>query len=174
MLFDLSDALTTEGKVINIDVNPVVDTISYQGNTYVKKQANPFKLIATNIGGDKVMLEGDAEFLLEGECDRCLSETQFTVSFHIEREIEDCKGVERSSDDENADVLTGNLLDTETLINNEIFMNLPDKVLCKPDCKGLCPKCGANLNERDCGCDTFVPDPRMAAIKDIFNAKREV
>ena len=51
------------------------------------------------------MLEGDAEFLLEGECDRCLSETQFTVSFHIEREIEDCKGVERSSDDENADVL---------------------------------------------------------------------
>ena len=51
---------------------------------------------------------------------------------------------------------------------------MPVKVLCRPDCKEICKKCGHNLNDGDCGCDTFVPDPRMAAIKDIFNANKEV
>ncbi|MBR5944235.1 MAG: DUF177 domain-containing protein [Lachnospiraceae bacterium] len=174
MLFDLSDVLTTEGKTAKIEVKPEVGTVSYQGNSYEKKESEPFFLTATNLGVGKVIVEGDFKLRLSGECDRCLTDTEFTVEAHVEREIDDCKGEDRGPDDENTDVLKGNLLDVETLINNEIFMNLPDKVLCKPDCKGLCPKCGANLNERDCGCDTFVPDPRMAAIKDIFNAKREV
>ncbi len=41
----------------------------------------------------------------------------------------------------------------------------------KDDCKGICPVCGQNLNEKECGCDTFVPDPRMAVIQDIFKNK---
>ena len=44
----------------------------------------------------------------------------------------------------------------------------------RPDCKGLCPVCGKDLNTGACGCDTFVPDPRMAAIMDVFNANKEV
>ena len=65
-------------------------------------------------------------------------------------------------------------LDTEAFIYNEMIMSLPMKVLCKETCKGLCPVCGKNRNMGDCGCDTFVPDPRLAAIKDIFNANKEV
>ena len=48
------------------------------------------------------------------------------------------------------------------------------KILCKPDCKGICPTCGRDLNTGTCDCDNFVPDPRMAAIKDIFEADKEV
>ena len=70
--------------------------------------------------------------------------------------------------------MSGYELDVDTLINNEILINMPVKVLCKEECKGICPVCGGNLNEKECGCDTFVPDPRMAAIKDIFNANKEV
>ena len=64
-------------------------------------------------------------------------------------------------------------LDGDELIHNELIMGLPMKVLCKDDCKGLCPMCGSNRNEVSCGCDTFVPDPRMAAIQDIFNANNK-
>ena len=78
-----------------------------------------------------------------------------------------------SFDDEQIFV-SGYELDTDALINNEILINMPVKVLCREDCKGICPVCGHNLNEGECGCDTFVPDPRMAAIKDIFNANKEV
>ena len=70
--------------------------------------------------------------------------------------------------------MNGYELDTEILIYNELLMSLPMKVLCKETCKGLCPVCGKNRNDGECGCDTFVPDPRMAAIKDIFNANKEV
>ena len=59
-------------------------------------------------------------------------------------------------------------------MENVNLVNMPVKVLCKPGCKGICKQCGHNLNEGECGCDTFVPDPRMAAIKDIFNANKEV
>ena len=48
------------------------------------------------------------------------------------------------------------------------------KFLCRPDCKGLCSVCGKDLNEGACGCDTFVPDPRLAAIRDILNGDKEV
>ena len=61
-------------------------------------------------------------------------------------------------------------LDVEAFVYDEILVNWPAKILCKEDCKGICPVCGQNRNLKECGCDTFVPDPRMAAIQDIFNA----
>ena len=66
--------------------------------------------------------------------------------------------------------VTGYELDTDALVGNEILINWPMKVLCHEDCKGICTVCGKDLNDGECGCDTFVPDPRMAVIKDIFNA----
>lgn len=174
MLFDLSDVLSSEGKTVTKTVEPEFKEVSYQGNSYKILKATPVTLTVTNLGVGSVEVTGDGEAELLGACDRCLADTKISVEYSIERSIDDCKGEERDSEDENTDVLSGNQLDIETLIKNEILMNLPEKVLCKDDCKGLCPRCGANLNERDCGCDTFIPDPRMAAIKDIFNAKREV
>ena len=70
--------------------------------------------------------------------------------------------------------MEGYSIDTDALLRNEISLNWPVKILCREDCKGLCPVCGRNLNEGDCGCDTFVPDPRMAALKDIFERSKEV
>ncbi|MFD1907102.1 YceD family protein [Paenibacillus rhizoplanae] len=47
-------------------------------------------------------------------------------------------------------------------------LHLPDSVLCKADCLGLCQKCGQNLNEGTCSCDNTVIDPRLAALKGFF------
>jgi uncharacterized protein len=65
-------------------------------------------------------------------------------------------------------------LDVDRLIYGEILVNWPMKVLCREECKGLCKKCGQNLNQGACGCDQFVPDPRMAAFEDMFNNFKEV
>ena len=65
-------------------------------------------------------------------------------------------------------------LDVDRLIYDEILVNWPTKVLCKDDCKGICPVCGQNLNQQDCGCDRQVIDPRMAKFQDIFNEFKEV
>ena len=68
----------------------------------------------------------------------------------------------------------GYRLDTDLLLDNEILILWPMKVLCHESCKGICPVCGRNRNDGDCGCDTFVPDPRMAKLRDILNANKEV
>ncbi|MDD6168654.1 MAG: DUF177 domain-containing protein, partial [Lachnospiraceae bacterium] len=54
------------------------------------------------------------------------------------------------------------------------LVNWPAKVLCKPDCKGICPKCGTNLNLETCDCEQGELDPRMAAFQDVFNKFKEV
>lgn len=89
-------------------------------------------------------------------CDRCLEDVEVDLHIDFDDEIE--------VSEEN--------IDTDEIIQNEIMLNWPMKILCSSDCKGLCLKCGRNLNKGQCGCDTFVPDPRMAAIKDIFESER--
>ncbi len=60
------------------------------------------------------------------------------------------------------------MLDTDALLRDDILLELPSKLLCKDSCKGLCPKCGKNLNEGDCGCPVREPDPRFAALSALL------
>jgi uncharacterized protein len=52
-------------------------------------------------------------------------------------------------------------------VKEQVLLAAPVKVVCRESCKGLCPKCGKNLNEGDCGCSTVVTDPRWDALKDL-------
>ena len=62
----------------------------------------------------------------------------------------------------------------DRLIFGEFLVSIPGKILCREDCKGLCPVCGTNLNVAECGCDRDVLDPRMSVFKDILNNFKEV
>ena len=64
--------------------------------------------------------------------------------------------------------IDGYTLDVDALVRDELFVHMPMKVLCRSDCKGICNRCGANLNHGTCGCDVTELDPRMAVIRDIF------
>ena len=97
-------------------------------------------------------------------------ETEFGIAF----KYEGFNFLYFKDDEDEQYFMNGYEMDVETLIDNEMIMSMPMKVLCKETCKGLCPVCGKNRNLGECGCDTFIPDPRMAAISDIFNAIKEV
>ena len=56
----------------------------------------------------------------------------------------------------------------EGLVYDELLSGWPMKVLCREDCRGICSRCGANLNKGPCGCKEEPKDLRMAAIRDIF------
>ena len=70
--------------------------------------------------------------------------------------------------------IDGYNLDVDLLIFDEILLGFPLKVLCKPDCEGICKTCGKNLNKESCDCEQSVGDPRMLAIQDIFKNFKEV
>jgi uncharacterized protein len=53
------------------------------------------------------------------------------------------------------------------VVREQLLLALPSYPVCQEGCKGLCSVCGANLNERDCGCDRHVPDPRWAGLEKL-------
>ncbi|HET6438494.1 MAG TPA: DUF177 domain-containing protein [Anaeromyxobacter sp.] len=65
------------------------------------------------------------------------------------------------------DVYSGKVIDLDPLVREQLVLSLPAYPVCREDCKGLCPVCGSNLNERECGCDRKIPDPRWAGLKSI-------
>ena len=106
-----------------------------------------------------------ADYTLNMQCDRCLIPITRSCSVPFEHTI-----VEKLYTDENDELILceDGVLDLDELIATDVLLELPIKVLCREDCKGLCPKCGANLNESSCGCDTRQVDPRLEALKKLL------
>ena len=124
----------------------------------------PFTLKITKLEDDKIHIEGKVNLTLGIPCDRCLEVVEKDISFDISKDID----FNNEDVEEDLTYIEGHNIDIDEMLYPEIFINLPTKVLCRDDCKGICRVCGKNLNQGECGCDTFVADPRMAAISDIF------
>lgn len=175
MLVNLSDVLTSEGKVRCEEISLEMTSFESRWGDFEIIEKSPVSFTFSNMEPDKASVKGNVKLVFRTICDRCLTEVPTTLEIAFERVVTSPEI--DTEDDETVDDLSfmeGYQLNVETFMYNEIFGNWPAKILCKDDCKGICMKCGQNLNERDCGCDTFVPDPRMAVIQDIFNANKEV
>ena len=68
---------------------------------------------------------------------------------------------------------TNKTIDLAPAMREQVLLALPPSPLCDEECKGLCPKCGKDLNEGDCGCDRRIADPRWAALKQVQLDKKE-
>ena len=174
MLMNLTDVFTSEGKVKKISQTYDAGSVSYMGEDYPVVDKSDVSLTFTNIGTGRILLEGEFSLTVEVPCDRCLQSVEVPIGVSFTHEIAASVDGNVPAEEEEQCFMSGYELDTDTLISNEILINMPVKVLCSEECKGICPVCGQNRNDKECECDTFVPDPRMAAIKDIFNANKEV
>lgn len=174
MLVNLSDVLTSEGRQMSMEVPLDITRFESGVGIFEIIEKAPVAFRFTNLEADKARVEGTIKITFQTYCDRCLTEVPTTLELNFER-IVVSPGID--TEDELVDDLSfmeGYQLNADQFVYNEIIGNWPAKILCKEDCKGLCPVCGQNLNERECGCDTFVPDPRLAVLQDIFNSDKEV
>ena len=175
MQIHLSDIADSEGKKIQITSELELEKISFQLGEFPILQKSPVELTIINTGDRVLELEGQGNVTVGIPCDRCLEEVSVEIPYSIKRKLDmkqsDCDRVKNL--DEN-DYLTGMDLDVDRLVYLEVLMSWPLKVLCKEDCKGICSRCGKNLNEGPCGCAEEPKDPRMAAISDIFSKFKEV
>ncbi|MDE6387164.1 MAG: DUF177 domain-containing protein [Lachnospiraceae bacterium] len=175
MFVNLTDVFTIEGKQVTMQAESELEQTTINGGVFLVKDKSPVNLSFTNIGKGKVRIAGDAKMIFGMNCDRCLKPVEEKITLQFDREVFAPDMAESIPDEiEDQDIMDGFQLNVEDLLISEIVMNWPMKVLCKPDCKGICRQCGKDLNTGTCDCDTFVPDPRMAVIKDIFNGNKEV
>ncbi|MDE6764515.1 MAG: DUF177 domain-containing protein [Oscillospiraceae bacterium] len=98
-----------------------------------------------------VMLDFKADFVLHGCCDRCLIEFERSFSFEFSHIL--VRSLNSSGDEYDDYIVTeSDKLDMDELALTDCLLQLPSKMLCKEDCKGLCPVCGTDLNENKCDC----------------------
>jgi uncharacterized protein len=107
------------------------------------------------------------------ECTRCLTEIEHVLEFPFEASFvspeyfTEAKEIELRESELDVDVVQDGNIDLAELVREQILLNLPEQIFCREDCRGLCEKCGANLNLIDCNCKEKEIDPRWAALKDL-------
>ena len=175
MQIHLSDVTDSEGKHIQLQPELELDKISFQMGDYPILEKTPVELEITNTGNKVLELKGIGSVTVGIPCDRCLEQVAVKIPYEIEHKLDMKKSdTERVQDLDENDYLTGMDLDVDRLVYLEVLMSWPLKVLCREDCKGICSRCGKNLNKGSCGCAEEPKDPRMAAISDIFSKFKEV
>lgn len=112
---------------------------------------------------DVVSLYGNITTKLELECSRCLKNFSIDVNTDIDEKFSN-----NYKEDDSIALIEGDILDVADAIVSNVISTLPIKRLCSIDCKGLCQKCGIDLNKETCQCDNEEIDLRMAKLMDLF------
>lgn len=112
-----------------------------------------------------LVLEGEARTTLEVVCDRCLKPFSEELVLPVEHLL-----AETLEDEENDDILLldGGELDLEEVFTTDLVLAMEPKHVCSEECRGLCPKCGADLNDGPCQCRAEV-DPRFAVLAQLLD-----
>ncbi len=163
MILDLEPIFNNEGMVKQFDYQLDLSEQELNGS---KPFASPVRISghAGNYTGI-VELHATADFTLETACDRCAKPISLSLATKIFHTL-----VTSLNDETNDELLLVNELrfNLDELVTEDIFLDLPSKLLCSEDCKGICSKCGADLNAGSCSCEKEV-DPRLAALKQLLD-----
>ncbi len=118
-----------------------------------------------------VLVTGTAAAELEGECVRCLEpiSDEIEVRFQELFVYDDARDAQVSEEDDEVSMLRGDLLDLEPVLRDAVVLSLPFQPLCEDDCLGLCPECGARLNDDPEHTHEAAIDPRWAALTTLEN-----
>jgi len=126
---------------------------------------------------ESVHLRGRVTAPLTLECGRCLTTFPFLADLDLDVFFLPHRADEREEEDEvqlsDHDVVVSyyrdDSIDLDETIREQLLLELPMKRVCRPDCRGLCPRCGTNLNQSSCACvPETAPDPRLAALGQLF------
>ena len=117
----------------------------------------------------------DATLLYQAECARCLTPVSGEFTFSLEKTVaprELLEGIEEDKLDDYA-IIEDGFLDIDQQILDQLEMEFPSRFLCSDDCRGLCQRCGKNLNEGSCDCGKGEIDPRLAPLQKILEEMKK-
>ena len=164
MLLDLSKLLRDPGALERFDLTLDFSDMVFGGNAPAQEPVRASGTVRNTAG--VLMLDGVLATTLHGVCDRCaetfLRETEIPVHAILESDPDSAE-----SDDIWTFRLTDGKADMDDILRTAFVLNMDAKQLCREDCKGLCCRCGANLNRGPCGCKPET-DPRLAVLKKLL------
>ena len=165
MLLGLSKIIDCPGAKVDFSTSVDLSDLLY-GTCYPVSEPVLASGTVRNTAGVLVM-QGEIRTCIHGVCDRCASDFDQDVEFPIDVVL-----VREFANEENEDEwvfpLEGDNADLEDIVRTVFVLNMDTKLLCKPDCAGLCCRCGKNLNEGPCTCEKEL-DPRFAALRQLLD-----
>ena len=165
MLLDLSKIIACPGASVSFSDSLDLSDLRY-GNCYPVSEPVQASGSVRNTAGVLVMT-GEIHTTIHGVCDRCAADFTSNVEFPLDVVL-----VTELSNEENEDEwvfpLEGDSADLDDIIRTVFVLNMDSKLLCKPDCKGICCRCGKNLNVDACSCQKEL-DPRFAALRQLLD-----
>lgn len=127
--------------------------------------------------GSQVFVNGRLSAQAQVDCDRCLKtidvpvRTEFNLQYVTAADYQTMHDAALEESELALSVFDGEAIDLDEIVREQVLLAVPTRLLCREDCKGFCPKCGADKNLKDCGCQTEDSDPRWAGIRDLANRK---
>jgi uncharacterized protein len=159
--FDLRTLRIRSGDQARERVEIELEPLVLGGQSY-EPRPNPVPAeLAVTRASSGTVLEQAFDVSLEGPCFRCLQDAELALQLRL-REYEATKP---ESDDERTEYLEDDRVDLSAWAHDAIALALPDKILCRPDCAGLCPVCGKDLNAEPHEHVEESSDPRWAALE---------
>jgi uncharacterized protein len=166
MQLDVSQILRNQGEILNFDHEIVLENKEFKSQRIEFKEPVKAKGTVKNVGG-VLVLEMEVSGNFSSVCDRCLKEITGKIEFSEEQSFVKSESEEKGED---ALVITDKKIDLYDLTVKGVFANLPSKNLCSEDCKGICHKCGADLNLEECKCkDEDDWNPQFEILKGLFS-----
>jgi uncharacterized protein len=147
------------------ELNPVDERVSLIAPATVNGKVR--------LSGNEVFVNGHVETRAQVECDRCLKPVElpvnvdFTLEYISDSDYESIETAELTEAEMSVSVFDGAAIDVDEIVKEQILLAVPTRMLCREDCKGICPECGADRNTVECNCVTNDIDPRWAALKNL-------
>ncbi|MBR2311400.1 MAG: DUF177 domain-containing protein [Oscillospiraceae bacterium] len=165
MLLGLRDIIHNPGASVSFSERVDLSDLRY-GTSYPVSE--PVQVVGTvRNTANVLMMKGTITTCLHGVCDRCAAEFSKDVEIPLDVIL-----VEEFNDEDNEDEgvfpLEADSADLDDIVRTVFVLNMDSKLLCKPDCKGLCCRCGKNLNVEACTCQKEL-DPRFAALRQLLD-----
>lgn len=121
----------------------------------------------------EIRLQGDLNVTIGSTCDRCIEPAVFTIENHFDLVYMPASGAKTGGEDEidaagvEVGYYEGSGLALNDVLREVVLLALPMQLICSEDCRGICPVCGQNRNQRECGCHSVAADDRWNKLKDL-------
>ena len=166
MIIDLSSILKDYGGVMPFCVKSDLENTEFLGDEFKFPDGLLIEGKITN-NTKSLHLAAAVKGKMIVQCARCLKPISKDVEFEISEILVKDSETNLTEEDEVV-IFSGYSLDIDDIVINNFLMNVSGKYLCKEDCKGLCSKCGQDLNVGECNCSDDEIDPRWAALAEIM------
>lgn len=164
MIIDLKRIFVNENSSLDIEYSLDLSSVEFSGVYPLKKPVNINGTVSNK--ASLVRFQAVITYEYDAPCDRCGIDTVRPQTVKVDKSL--AAAIE--GEDSDTILLVPDMkLDIDEFVYSEVIVSLPMKHLCKDDCRGICSKCGKNLNDGKCDCPEKEIDPRFSALAELLN-----